>query len=159
MVSTPSPSLACGLYLPSTSIHTIIPSVPPSPRSLARFLCFPLFMLSRLSYLTVSDRRRNTLTSAQNRSESLCAGLWAPCRVFWAWFGVALRLIPVRNRRYPAGSLKVFPGLFSSAELWLSAPVLHLCLVFCAAVCICASLFSVSTTGFCPGEMTESGER
>ena len=33
--------------------------------------------------LKVSDRRRNTPKSGQNRSESLCAGLWAPCRVFW----------------------------------------------------------------------------
>ncbi len=45
--------------------------------------------------------------SVQNRSESLCAGLWAPCRVFWAWFGPALGPIPVRSRRFPAGSFKV----------------------------------------------------
>ena len=40
--------------------------------------------------LKVSDCRRNTLTSGQNRSESLCAGLWAPCQVLWAWFVPAL---------------------------------------------------------------------
>ncbi len=39
--------------------------------------------------LKFSDRRRNTRKSGQNRSESLCAGLWSPCRVFWAWFGPA----------------------------------------------------------------------
>jgi hypothetical protein len=46
--------------------------------------------------------------SGQNRSESLCAGLWAPCRVFWVWFGLALGTIPARNRRFLAGLLKVF---------------------------------------------------
>ncbi len=32
-------------------------------------------------------RRRNTPKSAQNRWESVCAGLWVPCRVFWVRFG------------------------------------------------------------------------
>jgi hypothetical protein len=36
--------------------------------------------------LKVPDRR-NTPKSAHNRSELLCADLWAPCRIFWAWFG------------------------------------------------------------------------
>jgi hypothetical protein len=35
--------------------------------------------------LKVSDLRRNTPKSAQTRSESLCAGLWVPCRIFLAW--------------------------------------------------------------------------
>ncbi len=39
--------------------------------------------------LNFSDRHRNTPTSVQNRSESLCAGVWVPCRIFWAWFGPA----------------------------------------------------------------------
>ncbi len=41
--------------------------------------------------LKVSDRRRNTTRSGQNRSESSGAGLWVPCRVFWTWFGAACR--------------------------------------------------------------------
>ena len=47
--------------------------------------------------LKVSDRRRNTPKSAQNRSESLCVGLWVPCRIFWAWFDPALGPNPARN--------------------------------------------------------------
>ena len=35
--------------------------------------------------LKIPDRRRNMPKSGQNRSQSLCAGLWAPCRAFWAW--------------------------------------------------------------------------
>ncbi len=61
----------------------------------------------------VSDPRRNTPKSDQNRSESLCAGLWVPCRMFWAWFGFVLGPIPVRNRRCPAGSLQVFGALLA----------------------------------------------
>jgi hypothetical protein len=53
--------------------------------------------------------------SAQHRSESLCAGLWAPCRIFWAGFGPAFGPAsgpnPARNRRFLAGSLKVFGAL------------------------------------------------
>ncbi len=45
--------------------------------------------------LKVSDRRRNTPKSVQNPSESLCAGLWVPCRVFWVGFGPALGRNPV----------------------------------------------------------------
>ncbi len=36
--------------------------------------------------LKLPDRRRDTPESAQTRSESLCASLWVPCRIFWAWF-------------------------------------------------------------------------
>ena len=63
--------------------------------------------------LKVSDRRRNTPKSGQNRSESLCAGLWVPCRIFWAWFGPALGPNPARNRIFPAGSLKVVGALLA----------------------------------------------
>ncbi len=60
--------------------------------------------------LKVSDRRRNTPKLAQNRSESLYAGLWAPCRVVWAWFGFALGpKIAIRIRTSVRGP-------FSSAE-------------------------------------------
>ncbi len=70
--------------------------------------------------LTVSDRRRNTPKSAQNRSESLCAGVRAPCRIFWAWRGPALGPNPARNPRFPAGSLKVFGALVAQPSVcWL----------------------------------------
>ncbi len=55
----------------------------------------------------VSDRRRTSPKSAQNRSESLCDALWEPCRIIWAWFGPALGPNPAGQRRFPAGSLKV----------------------------------------------------
>ncbi len=67
--------------------------------------------------LEVSDCRRNAPKWAQNRSESLCAGLWVPCRMCWAWFGPALGPNPARNPRFPAGSSKVFGALCSSAEM------------------------------------------
>ncbi len=70
--------------------------------------------LSRSS--KVSDRRRNTPKSAQNRSESLCAGLWVPCRIFWVWFDPALCPNPVRTRRFSGRILHNFRGAFSSAE-------------------------------------------
>ncbi len=57
---------------------------------------------------TVSGRRRNATKTGKNRSESLCAGLWVPCRVFKPWFGAALGPNPIRNRRFPAGILKFF---------------------------------------------------
>ncbi len=47
----------------------------------------PTSLLSAQLSRKVSDRHRNTPTSAQNLSESLCAALWVPCRMFWAWFG------------------------------------------------------------------------
>ncbi len=34
----------------------------------------------------VLDRGRNTQKPVRNRSESVCAGLWAPRRGFLAWF-------------------------------------------------------------------------
>ncbi len=42
----------------------------------------------------VSDRR------LQKRSESLRAGLWVPCRVFWDGFGPALGPNSIRNPRF-----------------------------------------------------------
>ncbi len=63
--------------------------------------------------LKASDRHRKIPKSGRNRLESLCAGLWAPCRVFWAWFGFALGPNPIQNRRFPAGSLKVFGALLA----------------------------------------------
>ena len=72
----------------------------------------------------VSDRRLNILKSVLNRSESLRAGLWVPCRIFWAWFGPALGSNPVRNRRCPAGSYQIFGAL--SAQSCLCIP----CLIF-----------------------------
>ena len=59
----------------------------------------------------------NTPKSAQNRSESLCAGLLIGCRIFWAWFGPAFGPILVRNRRFPAGFLKVFGALLAQPSL------------------------------------------
>jgi hypothetical protein len=67
--------------------------------------------------LKVSGRRRNTSKSGHNRSESLCAGFWAPCRIFWAWFGFASGPNPVRNRRFPAGSLNIFGALVAQPSL------------------------------------------
>jgi hypothetical protein len=64
---------------------------------------------ARLSHnLKVSDRRRNTPKSSQKRSESLCAGLWVHCLIFWAWCGPAFGPNAARNRRFPVGSFKVF---------------------------------------------------
>jgi hypothetical protein len=59
----------------------------------------------------VSDHRRNAPKSGQNRLESLCAGLWVPCRNFWFLCGTAIGLNPDRSRRFPFGSLKVFGAL------------------------------------------------
>jgi hypothetical protein len=47
------------------------------------------------------------------RSESMCAGLWVPCRISWVWFGPALGQNPARNRRFSARSLKVFGAMFA----------------------------------------------
>ncbi len=88
-------------------------------------LCEYLFSAELSHSFKVSSRRRrrrNTQKSAQNLSESLCVVLWVPCRIFWVWFCPALGPIPVRNRRYPAGSFKVFgvllvqPSSFQSVE-------------------------------------------
>ncbi len=79
---------------------------------------------SELSHsFKVSDRPRNTPRSGQNRSESLCAGLWAPCRVFGAWFGLAFGPNPVRNQRFPAGSLKSVRGPFRSGQITPGSPL------------------------------------
>jgi hypothetical protein len=61
------------------------------PTSLSQVCGWPRW--ARLSCLTVevSDRRRNTTKSGNDRSESLCAGLLSPCRIFWAWFGLSFR--------------------------------------------------------------------
>ncbi len=67
------------------------------------------------SSLEVSDRRRNTPKSAQNRSESLCAGPWVPRRVFWAW-SPSLGQNLARIRRFPAGSSIFSRVSFSSAK-------------------------------------------
>ncbi len=76
-------------------------------RLLPRPRCSHLISVELSHSLKVSNRRRHAPKSCQNRSESLCAGLWAPCRVFWAWFGLVLGPLLVRNRRFPAGSLKI----------------------------------------------------
>ncbi len=80
---------------------------PPAPRSSAELL----------TVSQISDRSRNTPKSAQNRSESLCAGLWVPSRTFWAWFVPALGRNPARNRRFPAGSLKVVGALVAQPRI------------------------------------------
>ncbi len=56
--------------------------------------------------LKVSGRRRSTPKSAQNRLESLCAGLWVPRRIFWVWLGTASGPNSFGNQRFPAGSLE-----------------------------------------------------
>ncbi len=93
--------------------------------------------------LKVWDRRRNTPQSAQNRSESLCAGLWAQCRVFWAWFGFALGPHPVRDRRFPAGSLKVFGVILAQPSHTYSDSRLFF------ATRVVASISSWVPWGFC----------
>jgi hypothetical protein len=77
----------------------------------------PVYSSAELSHsLKASDRRRNTPKSAQNRSGSSCTGLWAPCRIFGAWFGPALAPNPARNRTLPAGSLKVVGALLAQPK-------------------------------------------
>ncbi len=69
--------------------------------------------LTELSHSSkFANRRRNTPKSDHNRSESLCAGLWVPCRVLRAWFGPACGPNPARSRRLLAGSLKFVGALF-----------------------------------------------
>ena len=81
-----------------------------------RFPCEQLTVTNRSSAelshsLKVSDRRRNMTKSGQNRSESLCAGLWVPCRVFWVWFGV--RRVPhSAELKGPRKLLRIRPGIF-----------------------------------------------
>ena len=88
--------------------YTWVPGIP----------CSRIHHSAELSHcLRASDRRRNTPISGQNRSESLRAGLWVSRRIFSAWSGPALSPKPVRNRRFPAGSLKSVRGPFSSVEI------------------------------------------
>ncbi len=71
----------------------------------------PLTELSR--NLQVSDRGRNIQRTVRNRTESVCAGLWAPPGAFWAWFRPASGPIWAPNRRFPAGFLKDVGALVS----------------------------------------------
>ncbi len=71
--------------------------------------------------LKVSDRRRNTPKSDQNRSGSLCTGLWVPCQIFLAWIDPAVGQNPIRNPTFPARVLKIGRGPFSSAEVSVGA--------------------------------------
>ncbi len=81
---------------------------------------------TRLSSLTVkvSDRRRDTPESAQNRSDSLCADLWVPRQIFWAWFGPALGPTPARSQRFLAGSFKFVRSLLAQPSGRLLGDVL-----------------------------------
>ncbi len=65
----------------------------------------------RLSVLTVEFRI--VVETRRNRSRIVRNGFWVPCRIFLAWFGPALGSNPVRNRRFPAGSLKVFGAMLA----------------------------------------------
>ncbi len=78
------------------------------------------------SSLEVSDRRRNTPKAVQIRSESLCAGLWVLCRIFWAWFGPVVGPNPARNRRLPDEFLKVFGALLAQPKVVSQRKVLYL---------------------------------
>jgi hypothetical protein len=88
---------------------------------------------TRLSHLSLFKFRIVVKTHTeigQNHSESLCAALWVPCRICWAWFGPALGPNPARNRRFPAGSLKVVrdllaqprPGAVDVTRIWGGLP-------------------------------------
>ncbi len=83
------------------------------PRILISAAFFVVLSAELSHSLKVLDRRRNTPKSVQSRSESLCSGLWVPCRIFWACFGPALGPNPIRNLRFPTGSLKVFGALLA----------------------------------------------
>ncbi len=84
--------------------------------------------------LKVSDRRRNTPAWAHNRSESLCAGLRVPCWIFWSWFGPASGPNPVGNRRFLAGSFKVFGALFTQPRKPLMYLTFRLIFCFCCRI-------------------------
>ncbi len=73
--------------------------------------------------LEVSDRRRNTPKSGQNRSELVCASLWAPSADFWfgfVQFGTDLGPKSAISVRIPEnGSVRIpenGSGPFSSGE-------------------------------------------
>ncbi len=73
-----------------------------------------IYISAELSHgLKVSDRRRNTPKSAQNRSVSLCADLWVPCLIFWASF----RPKYSSKSKISGRILKSFRGPLSSAEI------------------------------------------
>ena len=74
---------------------------------------------TRLSSLAVqvSDRGRNTQKTVRNRLESVCAGLWAPSRVFWAWPRPVWGPIWVPTSTIPGRILKSVRGSFSSADI------------------------------------------
>ncbi len=63
-----------------------------------------------LSYLAVKvlDRGRNTQRPVRHRSESVCAGMWAPPRAFSAWFRPVWEPIWATNRRFSDGFKQVF---------------------------------------------------
>ncbi len=63
--------------------------------------------------LEVSDRGRNTQKPVRNRSESVCAGLWAPLQVFLAWFRPVWGPNVAPSRRFPAEFLKMFGALLA----------------------------------------------
>ncbi len=65
----------------------------------------------------VSNRRRNSPKSGQNRPESLCTGLWAPCRVFRALVWSSFRAHSGSKSEISGRILTSFWGSFSSAEL------------------------------------------
>ncbi len=98
-----------------------------------------IFDSAELSHsLKVADRRRDRPKSGQIRSESLCDGLWAPCLIFWFWFGPALDPNPARNRRFPVGSLNVFEALLAqpsgcASPLNFNPTRLHWCSRLCGA--------------------------
>ncbi len=85
-------------------------------------LFVPTFMAKSTSPLTAPgditttrlDRRRIIPKSAQNCSESLCAGLWVLCRIFGAWFGFVLIQL-----RFEIEDSRPDPYKFSR-PLWLS---------------------------------------
>ncbi len=54
--------------------------------------------------------------SDQNRSESLCASLWVPCRICWACFDLAFRPKSGSKSKIPGRTLTSFRGPVSSAD-------------------------------------------
>ncbi len=64
----------------------------------------------------VADRRRNTPTSAHNRSESLCAGLWGTEPDILGLVWLSLRRESGSKSKISGRILESFRGLFRSAE-------------------------------------------
>ncbi len=72
------------------------------------------FFSAELSHnFKVSVCRRSTPKSGQNRTELLCAGLWASCRVFWAWCGFDSGPNPGSKSEISGRILKVFGALLA----------------------------------------------